>query len=666
MQLPERHYTHILEESSRIYFRNAVPIEWIINKPEHDYGIDAFVDIVEASHVTGLNFSVQLKAKETDNSKEFVTAKLANTTLNYLNVRLEPCMLIVYVRSEDEAYWEWVENLGIDLSKKTVQTHTVRVSRKNKLSALAWQEIARAVGSIFNKKSLLRVSSVIDFTNISDLEKEAWQTYFHGLYEDASFLFRKLLRTEPDNLQWLQTQANCDYYSFKYPEALAVVNRAIDIEPKKELLLVKACILAEFGIQIQEKAKLMEAKEVFGRFIADYPDNALYHYNYANTLSALKDSAEAEKHYLISLAINPNQAQVWKNLGQVYFDLHQHKKEMDCYDKALRVNPALPEALMSKGVTLAMVFKKFSDSYALMEKALELAPDMPEQFFRSHFWMAYVLSELDQFDASLQWLKKGLDIRPQDEWLLGLKSRLLAQIWKKNNTYRDVARTFFKYRFDLDRDYHSLYDYLCIRIDEGADHMEIFGTIKKQTPFFQNTSFEEFQKTGITSQDTLICLPYMDRYAQLRNTYPIGRYADDLLLGEFSVGMTAWEMLDFCFACCYGDAYMNFKKNNNTKALVKTFMERFGDLVPRIVCFFIPRTELSEAAKGHVLAALLSGFQVLTLREMGCQAGYLAGTCNFTLSEKQHQQMDSTKFSGHLLEKNLMNLNRQLKLLRED
>src|SRR4051812_16985490 len=123
MNRPKRSRSHVLEEKSDKYFRICIPDEWIINQPSADYGLDYNIGIVINEMVTGLNFSVQVKASERFEHPEFAKVALETTTLNYYMVRLEPTMLIFYDVEVKKAYWSWITDFDIDLSNGN-KTHT--------------------------------------------------------------------------------------------------------------------------------------------------------------------------------------------------------------------------------------------------------------------------------------------------------------------------------------------------------------------------------------------------------------------------------------------------------------------------------------------------------------------------------------------------------------
>lgn len=46
----------------------------------------------------------------------------------------------------------------------------------------------------------------------------------------------------------------------------------------------------------------------------------------------------------------PGNADVWINLGNLYYDLHQHEEAINAYETALRLSPGVPDVLVDLGV----------------------------------------------------------------------------------------------------------------------------------------------------------------------------------------------------------------------------------------------------------------------------------------------------------------------------
>lgn len=74
------------------------------------------------------------------------------------------------------------------------------------------------------------------------------------------------------------------------------------------------------------------------------PESAEVHVNAGTLHFAMKQWAEAEKHYRAAIEIRPEYAMAWFNLGNVYDELHSAEQAMDCYLRAVAINPEYADA----------------------------------------------------------------------------------------------------------------------------------------------------------------------------------------------------------------------------------------------------------------------------------------------------------------------------------
>lgn len=410
--LPNRHRNHQIESLSERYFNKLVPINWVVNRLQLDYGIDLNCEIAIGSNVTGMNFSVQLKGKEKEIDKENVKIVLKRSTINRWLNRLEPIMVIAYIVDEDEAYWLWFEDNTVDLTLKN-DAFTINIPRKNKLSQVDWNDYVKYVETIFNKRSLL-----YSFPKITSLNKEAWKLYFENKHEKALVIFYDLITENPNDALLLEIIAICEFQLFNYQKALIYINKALDIDNNVSFRLNKASILSEQGFANNDELKINQAILIYKSIINENYVSDTVFYNLGNALSRLGKYQEGIEYYLKALKINPNKPNIWNNLGNSYMNLNLHKLEMECYDKALTINPNLPETLFSKGSSMFKFFGETSESLRLMLKSAELTDryqyDNPYFFF----WISEIyLTKNDCINAT-KWNTSGLNFFPTDKFLI--------------------------------------------------------------------------------------------------------------------------------------------------------------------------------------------------------------------------------------------------------
>lgn len=659
MNKPNRHNTHILETESSKFFNNCIPNDWYIDKPNHDYGVDFNVNITINHQVTGLNFSVQLKSTKKVENEDSASITLKHSTLGFFNTRLEPVLLVIYIQEEKEAYWFWYNELNVDLTSSQ-KTYRIKIPKTNKLSSINWDLIVKYVQNIFSIKTLVDGIKSLEYEEISNSEILAWKYYYSGDYENAVFYFKNLLRDNPKNTIVLEGLAHSQYMSYNYKKALYNINKAIELSGKPNQYLTKACILAEDGIQSGIKGKIIEAKNIFKRFIDKKPGKDIYHYNYANTLSSLGETQEALKHYKACLKLNPNNARAWKNIGQVYFQLKQHDKELNCYDKALAINPDLPQALFSKGVTLSHIYNQNKEGLFLMKKSLNNEEEMLQNYPQGYFWLASTNEKLKNIEESLKWVNKGLEHYPEDIYFLNFKSNFLYRHWKDNEWLKDEAIRFFEYRLELKNDYKSLY--FLIKIKGINNEQEIYELLKKHTNIFQSANLSILKKCNININECIIALLHYDKYLDLRYASPINRYIDHLISDFYSISSEFMDILDLIFATCYSNAISEFIHSKNTKQMVQKILNGLA-LTPKTIFELIPDENFSQEDAISIMSHIYLVFPTIICREFGVQVGYISGSLELDKLEPD-KNLDEQWFED-VREQILFAINKKLKLFKD-
>ncbi|GBF21897.1 MULTISPECIES: DUF4365 domain-containing protein [Arenibacter] len=654
--LPNRHETHILETESNKYFANCIPNEWYIDKPEHDYGIDYIVNLVSHGEVTGLNFSVQLKSTKSKNTGNYVFATIKHSTLSLFNIRLEPVLIIVYVKDENEAYWYWYDDLKIDLTRLQ-KSYRIKVPKTNKLSRIDTDYVFEYVQNVFSIKTLIKDIGQLEYSQMSDTERLAWKSYFTANYEDAAFYLKKLFKSYHGSTILLEALSYSLYQLFYYKDALHYINKAIAISETPNQNLIKACILTEDGTQNGVKAKLVQAKDLFNKFISNFPNQDNYHYNYANTLSGLGENKEARNHYKICLKINPNHFQAWKNLGSVYYNLKCHDKELDCYDKALTINPNLTPALFSKGVTLSHIFQKHKEGLSLMLKSLELEENIFRNYPIGYYWLAYVYEKLGDLSESFKWINEGIDQYPENMFLLKFKLNLFISYWKDFSWVKKEAITFLEYRLEVKTNFENLYYLITIR--EIRDEETILNLLADYIPLFKSATIEVLQKCKINIAHHLSFLLFYDQYMDFRQKYPLSRYTNHLISDFYSISSEFWDVLDIIFASSYSAALAGCNNDENSEFVTERILNWLL-YAPNSISELIRNNGFSKEESISIVSHNYVEFSNVVIREFGTQIGYITGLTG--LNKPDSAEHLPEKWLDALREKILLNLNEKLQL----
>lgn len=417
MDLPKRHRTHQIEELSERFFKNQTPIEWVINRFEHDYGTDYNCEIDERGGMSGRNFTIQLKGKEKEtDSSNISISNIKKTTIRRWFNRLEPTMLIAYIVDEKEAFWIWVDENTVDLTKNN-QTFTIKISRDNKLSSIDWGIINEKILKVFSRKSLLyKVPDIKD-------NEETWELFFSQKYDKALPELKELSRKENSGIIW-NAIAICNYQLYHYQASLIAINKALQIDENDILYLNKAATLTEKGLLENDKQLIFDALEIYEKLLFKGTKDDKLYYNYGSALMKIGEKEKAFKYFSDALKINPNNPEVWTNLGNLYLSLGKYEEQLNCYNKALNINPNLSEALFSKGSTLFRFFGRVDEGLELMLKASDLSNRYEFDFPSLYFWISEAYMAKIEIDKAKEWNLKGLSIFNKDEYLILQKSRL--------------------------------------------------------------------------------------------------------------------------------------------------------------------------------------------------------------------------------------------------
>jgi tetratricopeptide (TPR) repeat protein len=143
------------------------------------------------------------------------------------------------------------------------------------------------------------------------------------------------------------------------------------------------------------------------------------------SLARLDRFAEAIQCYYKALEINPKSAEAWYNKGVVLNSLGCFNEAIGCYYKALEINPQNANAWYCKGVSLISL-GCINDAINCLDKALEINPQRAEAWATK----AYAENELGKVDEALSCCRRALEI---DSKLKGARDLLVVIYYKKGD-----------------------------------------------------------------------------------------------------------------------------------------------------------------------------------------------------------------------------------------
>ena len=373
---------------------------------------------------------------------------------------------------------------------------------------------------------------------IRPASKPGWEAYERGDYGAAIPEIEAWTRQHPDDAAAWEALAWAEYNCFRYTEALRSIRSAlITGQASAEAPYIRACILAEDGIERGDRASIMEANALFQR-AARKRGIWVDHYNYGNTLTALGRHAEAKERYLDALAQEPDHPQVLKNLASTFHLLDEHGKEMECFDRVLSIDPDHPQGLASKAVSLLVDTGDAASAVALLQRALEVAPDMSIRWPAIWYWLAKAHRAGGDAPAALQTATRGLELVPSDASLRDLKAHLLAELWRHDPTYCEEASVFFEFMVQL-APYAYEYRSELIDLYTKAGHLtDAWQLLDDAFAIFGFGSTTRLQESPLAIQEIRKSVHFLADYAEFRGRHSVDDYwnvEDPLYIdGEYS------------------------------------------------------------------------------------------------------------------------------------
>jgi len=130
------------------------------------------------------------------------------------------------------------------------------------------------------------------------------------------------------------------------------------------------------------------------------------------SLAALGKHVDAIQCYDRALEINPRRVITWRNKGLSFYDMGRFEDAIKCFEKALQINPGNAHVWNHKGVSLAELGRS-EEAVQCFEKVLQINPRHAEAWSNK----GLSLHETGKFEDALECFKRALQINPRSDEL---------------------------------------------------------------------------------------------------------------------------------------------------------------------------------------------------------------------------------------------------------
>jgi|JFJP01.1.fsa_nt_gi Tfp pilus assembly protein PilF len=381
--------------------------------------------------------------------------------------RGEPISLIVdFLRLwyTQEELKQRLERLGVGFSAMEKQL-VDNISEKSHLKYQLSRETLPP-NAVVEREYLLRALGPRETDDCEDSRVAACVQEIENCKEKKDYvstlnLANKLVVIRGQARDWLE-KANCLHNLERYDEALESFDRAIELDPKDKLALVRRGDLLNNNLQRYEEALVS-----FDRAIevdANYrPAWALR----GNVLDNLKRYDEALVSFDRAIELNDSSQYIWFLRGEVLNNLKRYDEALASFDRAIELDENYLWAWVVRGIVLNSV-KRFDEALASFDRAIEL--DTNYQYIC--VLRGDVLNSLKRYDEALESFDQALklDANYQSAWA----SR--GNVLNNLKRYEEALESFDR-AIDLDDSYRLAWvkrGYVLYKLKRYEEALESF------------------------------------------------------------------------------------------------------------------------------------------------------------------------------------------------
>ena len=175
----------------------------------------------------------------------------------------------------------------------------------------------------------------------NQLAAEGWNFLQTGNAHEAEQRFRQSLARDPQSAHALHGLAIIGHQTGNYLPALVLFDKALAVDP------TNAAIHANRGNSLAALQRTAEAIAAFARALELSPGLASASVNLATALHSIGRLDEAAATMERVCLLQPT-ADALNNLGNLYKDQGRLDESLDCYERALHLNPMLQQAFSNK------------------------------------------------------------------------------------------------------------------------------------------------------------------------------------------------------------------------------------------------------------------------------------------------------------------------------
>ena len=182
--------------------------------------------------------------------------------------------------------------------------------------------------------------------------------------------------------------------------------------------MIRQTFAAAYGLH--KEGNLPGARRLYEEILQSSPK----HFDVLHLLGLISHETgsylEAEQFFVTAIEIKPDFSQIYSSYAQTLIDVNRLDEALACYEKAVSINPADPDACFERGVVLQHM-KRHSEALADFDKTIAYRSD----YAMAHNNRGVALGELNRLSEAVQSYEQAIVLDPTNAFAYSNKASAL-------------------------------------------------------------------------------------------------------------------------------------------------------------------------------------------------------------------------------------------------
>jgi len=279
----------------------------------------------------------------------------------------------------------------------------------------------------------MKTTAELDQNNL-DVRVKLGNYYLMGSQQSAAAvseaerLAKEILQKNPNHIEGHILMGSVLFAQDHKNEALAELNRAIEIDPKR---VESYLSLARFHASMKDLAK---AEETFQRAISINGSSAMVHYEYGKFLVQTNRADDAEKEFQLGVQVDPTNREARFVLASFYLVNKRYAKAEDAYKALAELDKDKPEGRSVLGDYYGAT-GKLDEAIAIYKEVVTKSPD----YTQGHYRLAELMLNRGDLPSAKFEVENILKKDANDRQAMILRARIEMQSGDSNDMKAAIA-----------------------------------------------------------------------------------------------------------------------------------------------------------------------------------------------------------------------------------